>query len=146
MNNLRTPIYPINYNGYVILSTAYLSTDLNSLPPNRHHQLHTERRDMSKKNELVTIDSNELPVIEWQGVRVVTTETLAAGYGTEATNVRSNIANHRSRFIEGVHVFTLKGDDFRAFINQVNNIDLVNKHTNQVTLFTEIGDFIINEC
>ncbi|WP_052189497.1 MULTISPECIES: ORF6N domain-containing protein [Xenorhabdus] len=101
---------------------------------------------MSKKNELVTIDSNELPVIEWQGVRVVTTETLAAGYGTEATNVRSNIANHRSRFIEGVHVFTLKGDDFRAFINQVNNIDLVNKHTNQVTLFTEIGDFIINEC
>ncbi|MBC8946775.1 ORF6N domain-containing protein [Xenorhabdus indica] len=101
---------------------------------------------MSKKNELVTIDSNELPVIEWQGVRVVTTETLAAGYGTEATNVRSNIANHRSRFIEGVHVFTLKGDDFRAFKNQVNNIDLVNKHTNQVTLFTEIGDFIINEC
>ncbi|MDE1480220.1 ORF6N domain-containing protein [Xenorhabdus bovienii] len=94
---------------------------------------------MSKKNELVTIDSNNLPVIEWRGVRVVTTETLATGYGTEPTNIRSNIANHRSRFIEGIHVFTLKGDNFQLFKNQGNNIDLVNKHTNQITLFTEKG-------
>lgn len=32
------------------------------------------------KSKLTTIDATTLPVIEWKGVRVVTTETLAAGY------------------------------------------------------------------
>ncbi|MDE9557529.1 ORF6N domain-containing protein [Xenorhabdus bovienii] len=94
---------------------------------------------MSKKKELVTIDSNKLPVIEWQGVRVVTTETLAAGYGTSETNIRVNLKNHRSRFIEGEHVYTLKGDELRALRNLVKDIYLVNKHTNQLTLWTEKG-------
>ncbi|CDH33235.1 ORF6N domain-containing protein [Xenorhabdus bovienii] len=94
---------------------------------------------MAKKNELVTIDTKHLPVIEWEGVRVVTTETLAAGYGTSEANIRVNLKNHRSRFIEGEHVYTLKGDELRALRNQVKDIYLVNKHTNQLTLWTEKG-------
>lgn len=34
------------------------------------------------------VDPQPLPVIEWSGLRVVTTETLASGYGTDEANIR----------------------------------------------------------
>ncbi|MEY0256607.1 ORF6N domain-containing protein, partial [Morganella morganii] len=91
------------------------------------------------KNKLTTIDATALPVIEWKGVRVVTTETLAAGYGVDETNIRMNLSNNRGRFIEGVHVITLKSDDLKQFRNQVKDIYSVNKHTTSLTLWTEKG-------
>ncbi|WP_338803617.1 ORF6N domain-containing protein [Xenorhabdus griffiniae] len=94
---------------------------------------------MSKKNELVTIDSSKLPVIEWQGVRVVTTETLAAGYGIDENNIRKNLSNNRNRFSEGIHIYTLKGDELKTYRNQVKDIHSVNKHTTSLTLWTEKG-------
>lgn len=88
-------------------------------------------------NELITIDASTLPVIEWRDVRVVTTETLAAGYAVDEANIRMNLSNNRDRFIEGVHVITLKSDALRLFRNQVKDICLVNKHTASLTLWTE---------
>ncbi|MGK0740034.1 ORF6N domain-containing protein [Yokenella regensburgei] len=97
------------------------------------------KNNTNKHPNVSSVNAENLPDIRWQGVRVVTTETLAAGYGTGETNIRSNLANHRARFIEGEHIFTLKGDDFRLFRNQGNNSYLVNKHATQVTLWTERG-------
>ncbi|WP_063656549.1 ORF6N domain-containing protein [Candidatus Arsenophonus triatominarum] len=51
------------------------------------------------KYELITIDSNPLPIIEWQNARVVTTETLAKGYGTTEANIRKNLSRNKDRFI-----------------------------------------------
>ncbi|APG53093.1 ORF6N domain-containing protein [Providencia stuartii] len=90
-------------------------------------------------SELITIDANSLPVIEWRGVRVVTTETLAAGYGVDEANIRMNLSNNRDRFVEGVHIITLKSDALRLFRNQVKDIYSVNKHTTSLTLWTEKG-------
>lgn len=90
-------------------------------------------------SELITIDANSLPVIEWKGVRVVTTETLAAGYGVDEANIRMNLSNNRGRFVEGVHIITLKSDALRLFRNQVKDIYSVNKHTTSLTLWTEKG-------
>lgn len=90
-------------------------------------------------NELITIDANTLPVIEWKGVRVVTTETLAAGYGVDEANIRMNLSNNRDRFVEGIHIITLKSDALRIFRNQVKDIYSVNKHTTSLTLWTEKG-------
>ncbi|QXB04750.1 ORF6N domain-containing protein [Providencia rettgeri] len=90
-------------------------------------------------SELITIDANSLPVIEWKGVRVVTTETLAAGYGVDEANIRMNLSNNRDRFVEGVHIITLKSDALRLFRNQVKDIYSVNKHTTSLTLWTEKG-------
>ncbi|WP_416777893.1 ORF6N domain-containing protein [Xenorhabdus budapestensis] len=42
-------------------------------------------------------------------------------------------------FDYGKYGVILKGDSFQSFKNQGNNIDLVNKHANQITLFTEKG-------
>lgn len=90
-------------------------------------------------NKLTTIDANTLPVIEWKGVRVVTTETLAAGYGVDDNNIRKNLSNNRERFIEGVHIHTLKGEDLKQYRNLVKDIHSVNKHTSQQILWTEKG-------
>ncbi|WP_311749546.1 ORF6N domain-containing protein [Proteus terrae] len=91
------------------------------------------------KNELITIDNNSLPIIEWKGVRVVTTETLAAGYGASAKNIQDNLLNNKSRFINGVHYFKLEGDELRQFKKVPDNIGLVSKHTSQQILWTEKG-------
>lgn len=50
------------------------------------------------------VDPDNFPVIEWAGVRVVTTETLAKGYGTDEANIRKNLSRNASRFIEGTHI------------------------------------------
>ncbi|HGJ5881460.1 MAG TPA: ORF6N domain-containing protein [Arsenophonus nasoniae] len=90
------------------------------------------------KSELITIDSNQLPVIEWQNVRVVTTETLASGYGTEASNIRMNLSNNKSRFIEGIHYFNVTGEELAHL--RVNNIYAqISNKARAITLYTEKG-------
>lgn len=94
---------------------------------------------MTINKNITTIDTTTLPVIEWKEVRVVTTETLAAGYGVDDNNIRKNLSNNRDRFVEGVHTYTLKGDELKQYRNQVKDIHLVNKHTTSLTLWTEKG-------
>lgn len=91
------------------------------------------------ENKLIAVDANNLPVIEWKGVRVVTTETLANGYGASAKNIQDNLLNNKSRFIEGIHCFKLEGDELREFKKVPDNIGLVSKHTSQQILWTEKG-------
>ena len=51
---------------------------------------------------VVQNQSDEIPVLEWLGVRVVTTETLARGYGTETIRIRQNHhSENKVRFVEG---------------------------------------------
>ncbi|HCR4039666.1 TPA: ORF6N domain-containing protein [Morganella morganii] len=91
------------------------------------------------KNKLTTIDATDLPVIEWKGVRVVTTETLASGYGSDVKSIQMNLANHKARFIEGEHYFKLEGDELRQLKNCPNSIGSVNKHARNLILWTEKG-------
>lgn len=90
-------------------------------------------------NYLPTVDPDTFPVIEWKGVRVVTTETLARGYNTEVNNIRNNLLNNKGRFIEGVHIFKLDGEELKSFKNYINDIDVVNKRAPSLTLWTEKG-------
>lgn len=91
------------------------------------------------KNKLTTIDATALPVIEWKGARVVTTETLAAGYGSDVKSIQMNLANHKARFIEGEHYFKLEGDELRQLKNCPNSIGSVNKYARNLILWTEKG-------
>ncbi|ELN2576908.1 ORF6N domain-containing protein [Enterobacter kobei] len=84
-------------------------------------------------------DIGAVPVIEWCGVRVVTTDTLAKGYGVPENTIHKNLSNNRDRFVEDVHIFTLKGVALKAFRNHLNDIHSVNKHTSSLTLWTERG-------
>ena len=42
--------------------------------------------------------SANLPVLSCKGMRVVTTETLAHGYGTNEGNIRTNLSRNIARF------------------------------------------------
>ncbi|EEW2143990.1 ORF6N domain-containing protein, partial [Escherichia coli] len=57
---------------------------------------------------------DEIPVLEWQGVRVVTTETLARGYGTTPIRIQQNYNRNEERFVEGKHFFKIKGDEIKS--------------------------------
>ncbi|HBC7441675.1 TPA: ORF6N domain-containing protein [Morganella morganii] len=91
------------------------------------------------KNKLTTIDATALPVIEWKGVRVVTTETLAVGYGADAKNIQDNFSNNKDRFVEGKHYFKLEGEELQSFKSYPDNFGLVNKFARHVYLWTERG-------
>lgn len=90
------------------------------------------------KNKLTTIDATALPVIEWKGVRVVTTETLAAGYGVDEANIRNNLSRNKDRFIDGVHFYAISGDELKD-LRVTNSYAQISSKARSVTLWTEKG-------
>ncbi|EIG3862996.1 phage antirepressor KilAC domain-containing protein [Escherichia coli] len=94
-----------------------------------------------QESELVVVQNqpDEIPVLEWQGVRVVTTETLARGYGVDEANIRNNLSRNLDRFEEGKHYFLLTGLKLREFKNRVTGSYSVGKNARSLTLWTERG-------
>lgn len=88
-------------------------------------------------NKQKIVNPENLPVIEWQGVRVVTTETLAAGYGTTPIRIQQNYIRNEDRFVEGKHFFKISGDELKSF--RLSFSESVNKHTTSLVLWTERG-------
>ncbi|HEK1093996.1 TPA: ORF6N domain-containing protein [Proteus mirabilis] len=91
------------------------------------------------KNELITIDNNNLPIIEWKGVRVVTTETLAAGYSATDKMITNNFSRNKNRFVEGKHYFEIKGEELQEIKRLPSLRGVVNKYASQQILWTERG-------
>ncbi|WP_105455451.1 ORF6N domain-containing protein [Escherichia coli] len=88
-------------------------------------------------NKQKLVNPENLLVIEWQGVRVVTTETLAAGYGTTPIRIQQNYIRNEDRFVEGKHFFKISGDELKSF--RLSFSESVNKHTTSLVLWTERG-------
>lgn len=84
------------------------------------------------------VDPQPLPVIEWKGFRVVTTETLAAGYGSDEANIRKNLSRNASRFIEGIHIFTIKGQELKD-LRVTNSHAQISSKARSVVFWTEKG-------
>jgi len=93
---------------------------------------------MTFKTELTPTEAKDLQVIEYQGQRVVTTEQLAAGYGTDAENIRRNFNRNKSRFVEGKHYFQISGDELENLRVSFSPAQISNK-TRNLTLWTERG-------
>lgn len=89
-------------------------------------------------SKLKTISAENLPEILWKDVRVVTTETLADGYGTDAENIRRNLNRNRSRFVEGEHVFTIEGEALKTLRGTISPAQISNK-VRSLTLYTVRG-------
>ncbi|MEL8876388.1 phage antirepressor KilAC domain-containing protein [Escherichia coli] len=96
-----------------------------------------------QESELVVAQnqSDEIPVLEWQGVRVVTTETLARGYGTETIRIRQNHHENKVRFVEGKHFFKVEGESLRELKHRValNYSVKIARNVRSLTLWTERG-------
>ncbi|ATI93438.1 ORF6N domain-containing protein [Salmonella enterica] len=94
--------------------------------------------NMAKKTELTPVSARDLQIIEYRGHRVVTTEQLAAGYGTDVENIRRNFNRNKSRFVEGKHYFQVAGGELENLRVTFSPAQISNK-TRSLTLWTERG-------
>lgn len=93
---------------------------------------------MTSKTEITLVRANELHVIEYRTQRVVTTEQMAAGYGSDVENIRRNFNRNKERFVEGKHYFQVSGadlDNLRVSLSPAQ----ISPKTRSLTLWTERG-------
>ncbi|WP_441294525.1 phage antirepressor KilAC domain-containing protein [Escherichia coli] len=98
--------------------------------------LHTMIQSLEPIN--VENQPDEIPVLEWQRVRVVTTETLARGYGTTPIRIQQNYNRNEERFVEGKHFFKIKGDEIKSLRLSFSELQISPK-TRSLILWTERG-------
>ncbi|EJQ8147435.1 ORF6N domain-containing protein [Salmonella enterica subsp. enterica serovar Newport] len=94
---------------------------------------------MAMKTELAPVAARDLQIIEYRGQRVVTTEQLAAGYGTDVNNITVNYHRNQDRFAEGKHYFDVQGEELREMKNWVSLSNAVGKRARSLRLWTERG-------
>ena len=93
---------------------------------------------MSDKTELVAVEAKDLQVIEYRNQRVVTTEQMAAGYGTDVTNIKMNYSRNADRFVEGKHFFKVTGKELANLRVSFSYLQISTK-TRSLMLWTERG-------
>lgn len=93
---------------------------------------------MSTKNVIAPVAASELQVVEYRGLRVVTTEQLAAGYGATEQMITNNFNRNKQRFVEGKHYFKLAGEEVEILRNSFRGLQISPK-ARSLTLWTERG-------
>ena len=83
-------------------------------------------------------NTNDIQVIEQQGLRVLTTAQLAECYGTNRKVISYNFNNNKNRYEEGKHYICISGDEKREFCNRLEIHDGSEKAAN-LYLWTERG-------
>ncbi|MBG6243567.1 MAG: hypothetical protein EKE20_18035 [Candidatus Symbiopectobacterium sp. Dall1.0] len=63
--------------------------------------------------KIITIQNTQLPVVEYQGQRVITTELLAQGYGATEKMITNNFSRNERRFTEGKHYHAIKSEELQ---------------------------------
>lgn len=100
-------------------------------------------RAITSENRLQSVPlagvSEKFPILTYRDIRVVTTETLAQGYGTDEGNIRQNLSRNLHRFEEGTHYFLLTGQELKQFKNRVTESNSVGSNARSLTLWTEKG-------
>lgn len=84
------------------------------------------------------VDPRAFPIIEWAGIRVVTTETLANGYGCDEKSIRMNLSRNLDRFEEGKHYFLVTGTELKSLRATASGSQISSK-ARSLTLWTEKG-------
>ena len=87
---------------------------------------------------VVSVNNSEVPVITYRNQRVVTTDSLAAGYSTTAQNITNNFNRNKNRFIEGKHYFRIEGEEVENLRNSLSYVQISPK-TRTLYLWTERG-------
>ncbi|RUT65192.1 phage antirepressor Ant, partial [Morganella morganii] len=92
---------------------------------------------VANNNSVVTQSRFTVPEVYYRDQKVITTESLAVGYGADAKNIQDNFSNNKDRFVEGKHYFKLEGEELQSFKSYPDNFGLVNKFARHVFLWTE---------
>ncbi|MFL7852860.1 ORF6N domain-containing protein [Providencia rettgeri] len=85
-----------------------------------------------------TLTVQNLPPVQHNGLRVITTELLANVYETEINNIQQNFKRNKKRFIEGKHYFKVVGDALNNLRLTVSHLQISSK-VRSLILWTERG-------
>lgn len=80
-----------------------------------------------------------LPVVTYNSLPVITTDMLAKLYNTEPKYIQTNTARNESRFVAGKHFFKLEGAELKDFKNRPSLRGLVGSRARSLVLWTERG-------
>lgn len=58
---------------------------------------------------------NDLQIVEYNGVRVITSRQVSDMYGCKPKDISNAFNNNKKRYTEGKHYFQLSGDELKAF-------------------------------
>lgn len=84
---------------------------------------------------------NNLTIIEYKNIRVLTTQQIAEAYGTDTKIISKNFSRNKERYIEGKHFICIEGEEKREFVNR-RQIDDGSKNAKTLYLWTEKGTFL----
>src|SRR5690349_16971178 len=79
-----------------------------------------------------------LQPVEYQNQRILTTEQLAAFYGTDVRIISNNFNRNKARYTLSKHYFYLEGQDLENF-KTVHHFDEQFKQARSLYLWTEKG-------
>ena len=72
--------------------------------------------------------SEELQIVEYKSIRVITTRQAANAYGITPKRISNNFTAHKDRFTEGKHYFRLSGKQKTDFLNRPEIEDSYSSH------------------
>ncbi|WP_244958371.1 MULTISPECIES: ORF6N domain-containing protein [Enterobacteriaceae] len=102
-----------------------------------HHVMGTAT-PKNRTSSVISVNHSSVPVITYRNQRVVTTESLASGYGTTAQNITNNFNRNKMRFVEGKHYFRIEGDEVENLRNSFSSVQISSK-ARSLYLWTERG-------
>lgn len=82
---------------------------------------------------------NEMQIMEYNNIRVITTKQVAEAYGTETKQISQGFNRNKSKFTEGKHFFKLTGDELRTFRLKAD----LPKNVGKLYLWTDRGALLM---
>ncbi|XVH58338.1 ORF6N domain-containing protein [Providencia hangzhouensis] len=93
---------------------------------------------LANNNSVVTQSRFTVPEVYYRQQKVITTESLAIGYGAEIKSIQNNFNRNQSRFEEGKHYYKVEGDDLSILRSSFSGVQISSK-ARSLYLWTERG-------
>lgn len=81
---------------------------------------------------------NDIQIVEYNNIRVLTTQQVAEAYQTSTDTVTRNFNRNKDRYTEGKHYIALEGEDKNGFVDR-GQIDRGLKNAKILYLWTQKG-------
>ncbi|WOO51131.1 ORF6N domain-containing protein [Hafnia alvei] len=94
---------------------------------------------VANNNSVVTQNRFTVPEVYYRNQKVITTESLAIGYGATDKKITNNFSRNKDRFVEGKHYFEIKGEELQELKRLPSLRGVVNKYASQQIFWTERG-------
>ena len=80
----------------------------------------------------------ELQIVEYNNIRVLTTQQVAEAYGTDRKVISNNFNRNKDRYVEGKHYISLAGEEKKKFLN-CHQFEDGSKNAGVIYLWTQKG-------